>query len=85
VISWWNWISLVLTVEPRALGQRSADAVLSSANLVWTVSPYSFFGERAALEQADRVVDVVGQEARARLLAVVLGSTGPSRPVRRIV
>ena len=30
MISWWNWISLVFTVAPSALGQRSAEAVLSS-------------------------------------------------------
>jgi len=39
VISWWNWISLVFTRLPSARGQRSADAALSSANFVWTVSP----------------------------------------------
>jgi hypothetical protein len=39
VTSWWNWISDVLTMLPRALGQRSACACLSAANFSWTSSP----------------------------------------------
>ena len=39
VTSWWNCTSAALITLPSALGQRSADACLASANFRWTSSP----------------------------------------------
>ncbi len=51
VTSWWNWISLVFTRLPRALGQRSAEAFLSSANLLCTASPKICLANGEALKR----------------------------------
>ena len=68
VTSWWNCTSAALTRVPRAFGQRSAEACLSSAYLLVDVLAEQLARVVARLEEADRVVDVVGQEARARAL-----------------
>ena len=66
VTSWWNWISLALDRACRApWGSGRPRRASGRRTCSCTSSPSSSVRELAALEEPDRVVDVVGQEARA--------------------
>ena len=73
VTSWWNCTSAALTSVPSAFGQRSAAVQLELGELAVHRLAEQLHRPLAALEEADRVEDVVGQEARARALGLVLG------------
>ena len=80
--SWWNWISAALDPRAERLGAALGRGELQLGVLLVHLGAEQLLRVLAALEEPDRVVDVVGQEARAVRLALVLESpSGPSSPV----